>query len=80
MSNQAQPHEHSERSQSEIREAVLRALNTLPEDESRAIHERLGLGMKQNCAFHLLCNLSCSSYALNDTYVTAPHHVIRFLT
>lgn len=53
MSNQAQPHEHSERSQSEIREAVLRALNTLPEDESRAIHERLGLGMKQYCAMIL---------------------------
>lgn len=49
MSNQAQPHEHSERSQSEIREAVLRALNTLPEDESRAIHERLGLGIVKHC-------------------------------
>ena len=58
MSNQAQPHEHSERSQSEIREAVLRALNTLPEDESRAIHERLGLGICIHDAGWLSCLLS----------------------
>ena len=59
MSNQAQPHEHSERSQSEIREAVLRALNTLPEDESRAIHERLGLGTKQSSTVHFIYDAFC---------------------
>lgn len=53
VSNQAQPHAHSERAQSEMRGAVLRALNTLPEDESRAIHERLGLGDKHFLLFSL---------------------------
>jgi hypothetical protein len=44
VSNQPQPQAHTERAQSEMRLAVLRALSTLPENESRAIHERLGLG------------------------------------
>ena len=40
----AQPHAYVEGNQGEMRVAVLSALNTLPEDEARAIHERLGLG------------------------------------
>ena len=43
-SKQAQPHAYVEGNQGEMRAAVLSALNTLPEDEARAIHERLGLG------------------------------------
>eukprot|EP00596_Hydrurales_sp_CCMP1899_P001153 CAMPEP_0119033782 /NCGR_PEP_ID=MMETSP1177-20130426/852_1 /TAXON_ID=2985 /ORGANISM="Ochromonas sp, Strain CCMP1899" /LENGTH=286 /DNA_ID=CAMNT_0006990801 /DNA_START=376 /DNA_END=1236 /DNA_ORIENTATION=+ len=44
VSEQMQPQAQTEREQSEITGAVLMALNTLPEEESRAIHERLGLG------------------------------------
>ena len=48
-SKQAQPNAYVEGNQGEMRAAVLSALNTLPEDEARAIHERLGLGsLKSN--------------------------------
>jgi RNA polymerase sigma factor (sigma-70 family) len=43
-SSASQPHAHLERTQGEMRAAVLKALNTLPEDEARAIYQRLGLG------------------------------------
>ena len=43
-SGQPQPHAHRELSQGEMRGAVLKALNTLPADEARAIYERLGMG------------------------------------
>lgn len=44
VSNQPQPQAHSERAESEMRLAVLQALSTLPDNEKRAICERLGLG------------------------------------
>jgi hypothetical protein len=66
VSNQAQPHAHNERAHSEIRGAVLRALNTLPEDESRAIHERLGLGERDSI---LLCSLHLFTCTQADTRI-----------
>jgi RNA polymerase sigma factor (sigma-70 family) len=40
-----QPQVHNAFLQSEVRAAVIRALETLPQDEARAIYNRLGLGM-----------------------------------
>ena len=56
------------------RGAVLKALNTLPEDESRAIHERLGLGQ---------CSLSSSSHlplSENRQHITYQPSYLDFIS